>query len=254
MSTRSGEALVLAVKPFGERDALVELVCPERGRMRGLVKGGRSSRGGMAAVLQPFNTVKYEHFRRLDGQLGSLSVELAKSRAHVWLNGGAGGYVVAYLSELLREILPEEHPYDGLVAQVLALLGSGGWHEVILFELWLLEAVGYGLRLHPDEGVAGDGGAWAYVSPSSGRIVTESAARGWEGKLLALPACLGGPMCSAAEDLARAWRLTGAFLTRALHGKALLARGRLAEYHARTLADAKDAQTTGKGDARALAA
>lgn len=237
---RTGAGLVLSAKPFGERDALVEILCAERGRIRGLVKGAGSRKGSVAAALQPFNTVNYEHFRRLEGQLGSLSVELAVSRAGLWLGGGGGGYVVAYLSELLSAVLPEEHPYEGLSGQVETLLSMSdvriptlglGWRAVVGFELMLLHWAGYGLRLDRESAVGA--GELAYVSPASGRVVDRATAKGWESRLLELPACLGGPDCEELADFAKAWRLTGYFLDKALHGRRLEARGRLAGYFER---------------------
>lgn len=241
MSLRDGQGLILAVKPFGERDALVEVLCAERGRVRGLVKGGKGTRGGIGAILQPFNGVGYEHFRRLDGQLGTLTVELTKSRAHVWMGASAGAFVVPYLSELLAGLLPEEHPYEGLHGRVTKLLdGMVSWHEVVAFELFLLEAVGYGLRLNPEDGVTTVGEAdWAYVSPASGRVVDRAAAVGYEARLLPLPFCLGGPECEGADDFAMAWRLTGFFIEKALHGKAMASRARLGNYYAKLINENK---------------
>lgn len=239
MSLREGQGLVLAVKPFGERDALVELLCAERGRMRGLVKGGKGTRGNVQATLQPFNGVGFEHFRRLEGQLGTLTVELVRSRAHVWMGTGAGAFVVPYLSELLAGLLPEEHPYEGLHARVVRLLESAcDWRELVAFELWLLDAVGYGLRLRPEEGVLGAGegaGEWVYVSPASGRVVDKASARGYEGRLLPLPMSLGGPDCAEMDDFALAWRLSGTFIDKALYGGTLASRGRLGQYYGRII-------------------
>lgn len=241
MALRQGEALVLSVAPFGERDALVCLLCAERGLVRGLVKGARgssASKNGVAALLQPFNTVSYEHYRRLDGQLGTLSLDLVVSRAGLWLSGaGVMPLVVAYLSEVLVLALPEEHGYDGLYERVLRLLDGGlleGWRALVAFELFLLETVGYALRLRPDEAVpCAENSALAYVSPASGRAVPLAVARGYESRLLVLPACMGGPVCGETEDFLRAWELTGFFLRKALHGKPLQARGRVADCYVR---------------------
>ena len=260
MGLRDGQALILAVKGFGERDALVEVLCGERGKIKGLVKGGKGTRGGIGAVLQPFNNVGYEHFRRLDGQLGTLTVELVKSRAHVWMGNGAGSFVVPYLSELLAGLLPEEHPYDGLHGRVGKVLdGMVTWQELVAFELYLLDLVGYGLRLRPEEGVCGTVGGesaagavaidWAYVSPASGRVVDKTAAVGYESRLLPLPFCLGGAECSETDDFAMAWRLTGFFIEKALHGGALASRARLGNYYARQILE-----TNKKDETHALAA
>ncbi|NBV54165.1 MAG: hypothetical protein EBR79_00400, partial [Proteobacteria bacterium] len=216
-----------SVTPFGERDALVRLVCRERGLLRGLVKGGRGKASG--AVLQPFNTVRYEHFRRLEGQLGSLTLEMVRSRAGLWLGRPTGSAVVAYLSEILGEILPEEHGYVGLVAKIEDLLaGDLGWREVAKFELFLLELAGYGLRLQPHEAVPClQESALAFVSPASGRAVPRLVAQGYEARLLPLPAVWGGVACAEEEDFGRCWQLCGHFLNKALHGRRLVARERL---------------------------
>lgn len=230
---RTGQGLILQAKPFGERDALVEILCAERGRIKGLVKGAGRKTGTLAAALQPFNTVSYEHYRRLEGQLGSLSVELVASRAGLWLGQGGGSYVVGYLSELLTTLLPEEHPYEGLSEQVERMLvaGQDDWQAVIGFELMLLHWAGYGLRLESESAVGT--GELMYVSPASGRVVDRENAVGWESRLLELPMCLGGPVCDGLTDFNKAWRLTGYFLDKALHGRRLEARGRLAGYFER---------------------
>lgn len=238
----SGDALIVSVAPFGERDALVRLVCRERGLVRGLVKGGRGK--ASAPVLQPFNWVRYEHFRRLEGQLGTLTLDLVQSRAQLWLGRQVGSAVVAYLSEILGEILPEEHGYVGLVERVEEVLaGEMGWVEVLRFELFLLELAGYGLRLRPDEAVpCGEGSALAYVSPASGRAVPRLVARGYEERLLALPQVLGGPVCDEWEDFGRGWSLCGYFLAKALHGRRLVARERLGGVLRRELRDGRVAE------------
>ncbi|TKW61626.1 MAG: DNA repair protein RecO [Blastochloris viridis] len=240
---RTGEALVLATRAFGERDAMVELYCPEHGRLRGLVKGGRGSRNGMQAMLQPFNTVRYEHFRRLDAQLGTFTLELVKSRAAVWLGSATGGFVVPYISEVLTALLPEEHPYGGLAARTVRLLEDPcGWQQVVAYELWLLEAVGYGLRLRTEEAVeCAEGSALAFVSPASGRAVPRKVAQGYEERLLVLPYSLGGPECEEAEDYKRAWRLTGFFIEKALHGKEMASRARLGSWLAHGFQQEKQA-------------
>lgn len=236
MQVEHGDALVLGVTPFGEHDAMVHLLCPERGRLRGLVKRGRH----MAAVLQPFNNVRYERFRRLEGQLGTLDVELTISRAPLWMSGGAGAYVCAYVAELLLHVLPEDQAYPHLAEAVLALLAHAPmhWQHVVAFDVFLLESLGYGLRLH-DPVLADADDVVAYVSPRSGRSVGRRAAAGYETRLIDLPALLGGPDRPADADCACAFRLTAAFLPKALPGHvafaSLLARGRMVAYYDRSI-------------------
>lgn len=235
MATESGHALVLGTSPFGEADVLLHLLCPCRGRLKGLVRGGAKK----GAVLQPFNTVAYERFRRLETQLGTLEVDLLLSRAPLWMHGGAGARTCAYLTEMLTVFLPEEQAFPQLEAEALGLLqraatAEGTWQDMLAFELFLLETLGYGLRLE-DPVQADRTDEPAYVSPRSGRSVGRRAAQGYEDRLLPLPGCLGGPTTLPEQDAAAALALTGTFLGRALPpGKdpgSLLARARLAAYH-----------------------
>ncbi|PZP38825.1 MAG: DNA repair protein RecO [Pseudomonas fluorescens] len=235
---RTGQALILAVKPFGERDALAELFCTEFGRIRGLVKGGNTKK--LSPTVQPFNTVNYEHFRRLDGQLGTLTLELSKSRAHIWLSAKSGSFLVPYLSQLLTQLLPEEHPYENLATRTTNLLeGPATWQDSVAYEIFLLETIGYGLRLRPEEAVeCPENSALAYVSPASGRAVPINVARGYESRLLPLPHSLGGPECSEFNDFTAAWNLTGHFIEKIMrdatrHSGTLESRARLAAYYAR---------------------
>lgn len=222
---------------------MVRLLCESFGLFNGLVKGARgasATKSGLAAALQPLNTVKYEHFRRLEGQLGTLTLELTASRAPLWLGGGNAGVVVSYLSELLAQILPEEDAFAGLFGRTVRLLdaelAAHGWRALVAYELFLLENLGYGLRLRPEEAVFCENNSpLAYVSPASGRAVPVQVARGYEARLLPLPACLGGQECTEYQNVTQALTLTGYFLQKALHGKQLQSRARMQESYLKGL-------------------
>ena len=232
MSTRQGEALVLTTRVWGEGAVVASLLCAEHGLVRGLIKHATR----LGAVLQPLNTVTYRHTRRLETQLGTLTAELAHSRAHVWMSGREAALRVAYVADMLSHILPEEHPYPHLCHTTENLvMGPLGWPAVAEFERAVLETVGYGLQLE-NPVPCPQGSPLAYVSPNSGRSVPQAVARGWEERLLRLPHRWGGLPASAEDDFHASWQLTGTFLTRALHGKmaepALASRTRLGAYYA----------------------
>jgi DNA repair protein RecO (recombination protein O) len=234
MAIAEGTAYILGARPWGESGVVAVLFCPARGLLRGLVRRADT------AMLQPFNSVNYRHTRRLENQLGSLQLELTKSRASLWLGHSQRALGVAAAADILAAILPEEHPYP-VVAQVLAPLmqSDWGWRAYAGFERVLLEHVGYGLHLHnPIE--CTEGSALAYVSPNTWRAVPQSVARGWEDRLFVLPTCWGGLAMDEAQECAAALRLTGALLTRALHGpfapEKLASRARLIDFYTERLA------------------
>ena len=212
--TPTGEALILAVKPHGEGAALVRLLCPQRGQLHGLVKQARRQ----AATLQPFNTVRYQHWRRLSQQLGTFTLELTISRSGLLLTSPGKLALATYLAPLLVQLLPEEHPYPaipGALAQLLAQPLDA--MALAHFERLLLETVGYGLRLN-DPVPCPHGSPLAYVSPTSGRSVPQAVAVGYETRLLPLPTCWGGAVAHGLPDATQALTLTGHFLQQACHG------------------------------------
>jgi DNA repair protein RecO (recombination protein O) len=127
---------------------------------------------------------------------------------------------------------------------LLDLLEAGGPWAVpyLLFELRLLEDMGYGLDLTSCAltGVTQD---LAYISPRTGRAVARTAADDWAPRLLPLPRVLtlqDGSLAEVAQGLA----VTGHFLSRALMRPDTAsplpeARGRLLDHlsQAKTVAD-----------------
>lgn len=231
-----GTAYLLSAKPWGEGGSVVVLFCPERGVVRGLIK---HSGPKQAAMLQPFNSVTYRHGRRLASQLGSVQLELTKSRAHLLFAKPQQALALAAVADLLGALLPEEHPYPAVAVVLESLLSSDlDWRFYAGFERVLLEQIGYGLHLHSPVACA-VGSALAYVSPNTWRSVPQAVAKGYEARLLMLPHCWGGLPMDEAQDCTAALTLTGALLGRALHGpfamEKLAARGRLVQHYLQKL-------------------
>jgi DNA repair protein RecO (recombination protein O) len=222
-----GQAYVLTARAWGEGGALVSLLCPSHGLVRGLLKRAK------AAEVQPFNTVQYRHARRLEAQLGTLTLELTRSRAALWLGHPLQALALAAAAETLAAALPEGHPYPSLNGVVKNLLASNlGWRAYAGFERVLLSEMGYGLQLE-NPVPCHENSELAYISPTTLRSVPRAVARGYEHRLYPLPHCWGGPLAEEAADCAAALGLTGSLLVRALHGpwaaERLAARTRLVQ-------------------------
>lgn len=211
----SGECVLLAVRRHGEAAALVDVLTPDIGRLAGVVRGGGGRR--MAAVLQPAATLEGVWTARIDGHLGSFSLEGRRQRLGLVLDDPLALAALGSLCSLLVRVLPERSPVDGLYdasREMLDSLAHPGWAEAyVRWELGLLERLGYGLDLGCCA-VTGVTSGLAYVSPRTGRAVSSTAAVGWETRLLPLPKFLTPEACApTAEDIALALRLTGHFLT-----------------------------------------
>jgi DNA repair protein RecO (recombination protein O) len=212
------EGIVLGVRRHGEGSALVELMTREHGRHSGLVRGARSSR--MAPVLQAGNAVQAVWRARLDEHLGSYQLEGGRMRAAQLMNSSAALYGLSVLGALVR-LLPERDPHPAVyeaLGVVIDALDEPALAAplVIRFELAILTELGFGLDL-AQCAVTGGRDDLAYVSPKSGRAVSDEAAGPWRGKLLALPGFLRegqGRALPRRDEIAAGFALTGHFLAR----------------------------------------
>lgn len=226
------------MRPHGETSAIVEVLTAAHGRHAGVVRGGASRK--MAATLQPGTGLMLEWRARLDGHIGSFTVEPVRSRAHLLGDRLALAGLMAVCA-LLHEALPEREPHPALWRKTLELmdaLGQEGWTAAyVRWELCLLEEIGFGLDLGACA-VTGATEGLAYVSPKSGRAVTAQGAGDWADRLIALPQGLDGDGPLSREAVVMGLRLTGFFLDRelrpVLHDRPLPeARSRLVDLLAR---------------------
>jgi DNA repair protein RecO (recombination protein O) len=213
-----GEGTVLVARRHGESAAILEVFTPDRGRHAGVVRGATSRK--LALVLQPGSQVALAWRARLEEHLGSFTVEPMQSRAGLM----AGRLELAGLNtitQLLSFTLPEREPHPRLYDQTQALLELMGESEeawplaYLHWELALLDEMGFGLDTSACA-VTGATEGLAYVSPKTGRAVTEAGAGAWKERLLPLPPCLLAPQPAPRSELAEGLRTTGHFLANAL--------------------------------------
>jgi DNA repair protein RecO (recombination protein O) len=231
------QATVIALRPHGEHGAIVRTLTPEEGVQPGYVRGGRSRR--LRPVLLPGNVVQAEYRARTEDQLAQLSVELVHSRAPL-LAEALPAAAIDWACALTAAALPEGQAYprlhealDGVLSAVEASPNAKGWASALVrYELLLLAELGFGLDLSQCA-ASGATEDLRYVSPKSGRAVSEAGAGEYRDRLLPLPLFLlaGGP--AEWDDIFAGFRLTGHFLARDLlierQADVLAARERLME-------------------------
>ncbi|MBL4927084.1 DNA repair protein RecO [Fuscibacter oryzae] len=209
------EGFLISARPHGEAAAIIEVFTPHHGRHLGVVPGGLSRR--MAPVLQPGNQLALDWHARLGDHLGQFRAEPQRARSAILSDRPALTALNAICS-LLHIALPEREPHPALYASTTALadaLLAKGWQPAYLrWELHLLAELGFALDLSSCA-VTGDTTGLAYVSPRTGRAVSEAGAGDWASRLLPLPPVLLGQTLSP-QDHAPAMALTGFFLERAL--------------------------------------
>jgi DNA repair protein RecO (recombination protein O) len=213
-------AIVLDARPYGEGDAVVTVITEEQGLHRGLARGG-SSRSG-SAIWQPGNFLLVRWVARLSDQLGSFTGELVHAGAAMVMDDRLALAMLSSCCAVAEGALPERecHPnaFHGLVQLIPRLpAGEAMLPDLVRWEAALLADLGYGLDLAACA-VTGDTSGLAWVSPRSGRAVTDAAAAVWKQRLLKLPDFLTGGTASGPQDWQDGLKLTGHFLERDAFG------------------------------------
>ncbi len=213
-------AIILDARPYGEGDAVATVMTEAFGLHRGLARGGASR--GKAGTWQPGNMVQVQWTARLSDQLGSFTGELIHAGASHAMQEAMPLSMLTAICAVAEGALPERESLPRVFSGLLRLIprlpfGDEVLTEVIQWELLLLADLGYGLDLSGCA-VTGRTEGLAFVSPRTGRAVTQEGAGAWAARLLPLPGFLVG---SEPPDHA-AWRdglrLTGHFLARDAFG------------------------------------
>jgi DNA repair protein RecO (recombination protein O) len=232
-------AIVLDARAFGEGDAIATVFTEEHGVHRGLARGGAAK--SRAATWQAGNLVQARWVARLSDQLGSLTAELVHPAAALAMDDALTLAMLSAACAVAEGAMPERGPHPRVFQGLLSLIarmatGENLLAEQIRWEAALLADLGYGLDLTICA-VTGLSEGLAYVSPKTGRAVSEAAAGIWKPRLLRLPALLigQGPKNDAgnAADWRDGLRVTGHFLERDAfgHQHRPLPQARTALYH-----------------------
>ena len=144
---------VLHQRPYRNTSQLLECVTANHGRVGLVARGSRRAGSGQRALLQPFVPLRLSWLRR--GDLGRLTqVEAAGASYPLAAQRLLGGY---YANELLLRLTARSDPNAEIFScysRCLAEL-AGGAHvarTMRIFEMRLLQALGYGLELDADAG------------------------------------------------------------------------------------------------------
>ena len=211
---RESEGILLSVRPHGESSCICKVFTEEFGLVAGLIKGGRKKR----AELTEGNIVHISHARRLETQLGTMRLEVLHNNAISVFDTPVKLHMLRYQCELMAALLPEDVPqpkfYDRTKTMLTSLAGvDEPWKAMAEWEVDILSAVGFGLSLSPEEAVPCEvGSPLYYVSPKSGRAVSQAMGRPYHDKMLILPRFFGGQT----GEILDVFALTGHFLRHAL--------------------------------------
>ena len=210
------EAIVLGGRPHGETGAIVHVLTRENGIYAAHIAGGASRR--VKPVLQPGSPVLFRYRARHSEQLGAATLE-ASGQGPDLLDDPLGLLGLQCAATMTRQVLPERERHEGAYHALQALLSAFAIPEIwpaiyVRYEAGLLEELGFGLDLSACA-VSGSRDHLTYVSPKSGRAVSQASGEPYKDKLLILPAFLLSSQGGLREgDIADGLKLTGFFLER----------------------------------------
>lgn len=209
-----GTGILLSVRRHGETSAIIDVFTREMGRHAGVVRGGTSRK--IAPILQPGAQLDVAWRARLEEHIGSFAVEPVRSRAALVMGNRLALAGLNAVTALLSFCLPEREAQPPLyhrTEQLLDLLGQDAvWPLAYLrWEIALLEDMGFGLDLSACA-VTGSTTDLRYVSPKTGRAVSEIGAGAWVDRLLPLPPVMLGEGGASDTEIVQALSTTGHFL------------------------------------------
>ncbi len=220
------DGIILSARRHGETSAIVYMLTREHGVHAGLVRGGYARR--KRATVEPGNRVQTVWRARLAEHLGAFTLEVVHAHAAGLMENADRLAAMTAALAMTQFAFPEREPhlatFEALCALLEALehaelaLDATAWGSVyVKWELGILSALGFRLDLSHCA-ATGETGNLRWVSPKSGRAVSEAAGAPYAHKLLVLPNFLKTANGAALDvpEVLQGLKLTGYFLERHL--------------------------------------
>ena len=216
------QGIVLSVRRHGESSAILSVFTSSHGRCLGLVKGGMSK--GQKSTLQKGNLLAIKWRARLEAHLGTFSCNLLRSNAMKFMDDALKISVLNSACSVVDLVLPEREGYQNLYLQFFSLIDNLSESRFIInyifWEIDLLQSLGFGLDLSRCC-VSGEKEDLFYLSPKTGRAVSEKKGKPYHDRLFPLPSFLISRTNSdsiSSVEIKNAFNITTYFLGRYVFG------------------------------------
>lgn len=154
------DAIVLHHYDYRNTSLIIHFFLRDFGKISAVAKGVKKSKKNYFSLLQPFQSLTVSLTGTLSGESELLLLKNVESTPVNWKLSGKPLYCAYYINEILLRLLPSQsdcHDIFDLYHEVLGLLTQCTQHDAILyevplrlFELKILEFLGYGLNLDYD--------------------------------------------------------------------------------------------------------
>ncbi len=110
MPALSSEAIILQHKPAGESDLVVDFLCPDLGRLKGIAKGAKKSKKRFSQCLEPLSRSRLELFEKPS----QVWIRIDSGELIEPFNGIRGDFrkwgLAAFACELIQGLVPFRDP------------------------------------------------------------------------------------------------------------------------------------------------
>ena len=182
--------LILNFSKYNEKSYILEIFTEEHGKHKGIIRGLHSK--NKRSIIEPGNEVFATWSGRLETHLGNYNVEPIKLWSSHILQFKDKLSAISSICSLISLTMAERQPNPLIyfsskkLIEIVTSKRDDWIREYVFWEMQLLSEIGYGLDLERCA-VTSKSSDLVYVSPSSGRAVSNEGAGDFRNKLLPLP-------------------------------------------------------------------
>ncbi|MDG2416795.1 MAG: DNA repair protein RecO [Pelagibacterales bacterium] len=182
--------LILNFSKYNEKSYILEIFTEEYGKHKGIIRGLHSK--NKRSIIEPGNEVFATWSGRLETHLGNYNVEPIKLWSSYILQFKDKLSAISSICSLISLTMAERQPNPLIyfsskkLIEIVTSTRDDWVREYVFWEMQLLSEIGYGLDLERCA-VTSKSSDLVYVSPSSGRAVTNEGAGEFRNKLFPLP-------------------------------------------------------------------
>ncbi|MDR2008462.1 MAG: DNA repair protein RecO [Alphaproteobacteria bacterium] len=208
------EGILVAKFKHGESSLILSILSKNHGLQKGILKGGMSQK--YKSGLEIGNILKFQKRARIEESLGFFKVELEESYLYKIFQYKDKLLALAAMCELIAEFIPEkevdEDFYELSKSTMIVLQKEDFIRYYIHWELKLLEKIGIGLDLNKCA-VSGVVENLYYISPKTGKAVSESVGLPYHDKLFLIPELFKNINAEiSAENISESFKVVNHFL------------------------------------------
>ncbi len=178
--------ILLGLRAFSEKDLIGIFFTQDYGLLSGIIKAGQVSKRKLQTGMLGLITWS----ARLENHLGTIHFENQKNLSAKIMMNYQKLLCLTAMFDILMNALPERQDQDFLynetLAAILKIEHKNHFYEYSLWEIKLLNALGYALDLSKC-GNCGQGQDLVYISPKTGRSVCKTCGNEYRDRMLKLP-------------------------------------------------------------------